>query len=250
MEFDSQWYENEDLWHELKPFFFHSERWANTAEQVDRIINLLDLQQGARIVDLCCGPGRHSLELARRGYAVTGIDRTAEYLDEARAAAKSEGLEIDFRQADMREFRDKDMFDAAINMFTSFGYFEDIEDDRRVVENVYISLKHNGKFLMDTIGKEAVARDFKPSDWHRYEDGSIVLEERSVLDNWSKTASRWTIIRNGVQREFEFILRCYSAAEMQSLFSETGFSESTCYGGLSGVPYDHEAKRLVIVGKK
>lgn len=250
MDFDSKWYEDDNFWHELKPLFFHSDRWANTPDQVDRMVNLLDVRPGSRVLDLCCGTGRHSLELARRGYAVTGVDRTAEYLEEARASAENEGLEIEFKQADMREFREKSKFDVAVNIFTSFGYFEKIDDDRRVIENICISLKENGRLLIDTVGKEAVARDFKPSDWQRYDDGSIVLEERSVLDNWSKIGSKWTVIKNGLQKEFRFVLRCYSAAELQSLFAEAGFRESSCYGSLSGIPYDSQAKRLVIVGKK
>ena len=250
MDHDPRWYENEDFWRELRPMFFNPERWASTVDQVDKIVELLDLQPGARILDLCCGPGRHSLEFARRGYFVTGIDRTAEYLDEARASADKEGLSIEFKQIDMRDFRDESAFDAALNIFTSFGYFDNPEDDRRVIENISASLRVHGKCVIDTIGKEVVARNFRQSDWHRDGDGTIIIEERSICEDWSRINNTWTIIRDGNQKEFEFTLRCYSAVELASLLTEGGFSNVNCYGGLSGNCYDHEASRLVVVGEK
>jgi SAM-dependent methyltransferase len=229
---------------------FNEERWDGAVRQVDSIVELLDLQPGSKVLDLCCGPGRHALEFARRGFEVAGVDRTLEYLDEAKKRSADEGLSATFVQSDMREYVKTDAYDVAVNLFTSFGIFDDIEDDRRVLRNMHSSLKPGGSFIIDTIGKELVARDFKSRDWHRESDGTIVTEERTVLDSWSRLASKWTVLRAGEQREFEFSLRCYSAVELSSLFSEAGFKKTSCYGGLSGIPYDHEAKRLVIVGKK
>ncbi|NIT57732.1 MAG: methyltransferase domain-containing protein, partial [Aliifodinibius sp.] len=114
----------------------------------------LGIEASSPILDLGCGIGRHTLELAHRGFTVTGVDRTQTYLNKAREKARIGGLEVEFVQADMRSFRRTGAFEAVINLFSSFGYFENPEEDRRVVENVYDSLKPGGRFLVEMMGKE------------------------------------------------------------------------------------------------
>ena len=97
------WYEDESFWRTFAPTMFHRERLDATAEEINQIIELLDIEKGAKILDLCCGIGRHSLELARRGYRVVGVDLTQEYLAKARKQAESEGLNIEFVRNDMRD---------------------------------------------------------------------------------------------------------------------------------------------------
>ena len=118
------WYEDESFWKTFAPTMFNQERLDVTAEEIDQIVTLLGLEKGAKILDLCCGIGRHSLELARRGYSIVGVDLTEEYLAKARKQAESEGLNIEFVRNDMRRFCQIESFDAVINMFTAFGYFE------------------------------------------------------------------------------------------------------------------------------
>ena len=125
--------------------------------EVEAALKLLGLKPKGRVLDLCCGPGRHSLELARRGFAVVGVDNTAGYIAEAKKRAKSEKLKVEFVKGDMRCFRRLGAFDAVINMFTAFGYFKNPRDDRRVLENIHRSLKPGGKLLMEMLGKEILA---------------------------------------------------------------------------------------------
>jgi SAM-dependent methyltransferase len=180
---------------------FHERRWEKAQEEVANITSLLKASPGASVLDLCCGPGRHSLQLARSGFSVTGVDRTRTYLQKARKQAETEGLKIEFIQDDMRSFCRPGGFDAAINLFTSFGYFEDVNDDRRVAANVYRSLKEKGVFLIDIMGKEVLARIFRERDWYEL-DNTMVLEERKVCANWSWMESRWLMIKDGKIDEF------------------------------------------------
>ncbi|KPL21288.1 MAG: hypothetical protein AMJ75_10270 [Phycisphaerae bacterium SM1_79] len=233
----------------VAPVFFTSERMLSTKEEVEQMLSLLKLQPGEKICDLCCGVGRHNLELARHGLNVTGVDRTAMYLEEAKKKANEEGLNIRFVQEDMRRFCEPDAFDAVINVFTSFGYFEDAADDKRVIENVYKSLKKGGIFLIDIMGKEVLARIFQEKRW-REEDGLIVLEEAKISEDWSYIDSRWIIITDGMRDECRFTLRLYSAAELVELLKGCGFGKVDVYGDLSGSPYDHTAKRLVVLAHK
>jgi SAM-dependent methyltransferase len=231
------------------PILFSQRRLANTLTEVDDIISLLRVSAGARILDLCCGMGRHSLEFARRGFSVTGVDRTPFYLKKAIKSARTEGLNVEFILDDMREFRRTDTFDAVMNLFTSFGYFEDAEDDRQVLKNVFCSLKSGGLLLLEMMGKEVLARIFLERGW-REEDGIIILEERKLNRDWSWIDNRWIMLKGDRRKEHRVSHRLYSAAELSSLLHETGFGAIEVFGGLDGSPYDHTARRLIVVAHK
>lgn len=243
------WYEDDIFWEMVAPFLFDEMRWTTTPGEVDHIIELLGVNPPASILDLCCGPGRHALELARRHYTVTGVDRTAIYLKRAEEQAEKEGISIEFIQEDMRTFCRPESFDGAIMMFTSFGYFEKEDENRQVLLNVYKSLKDKGRFLMDVKGKEIVARTFSERDW-REKDGIFHLEERRIVENWTKTDNRWIIIDGNTRKEVQFLLRIYSACELRTLLQECGFSFIRIFGNMEGAPYDHTARRLIVVAQK
>jgi SAM-dependent methyltransferase len=139
------WYEDDTFWETVAPFLFDEMRWAATPGEVDCIIELLGVDPPASILDLCCGPGRHALELTRRHYTVTGVERTVFYLEKAEEQAEKEGISIELVQEDMRTFCRPESFDGVIMMLTSFGYFEKEDEDRQVLLNVYKSLKEKGE---------------------------------------------------------------------------------------------------------
>ena len=243
------WHEQDAFWEKWAPIMFHERRWEKTAEEVANIISLLNIGEATSVLDLCCGPGRHSLELARQGFSVTAVDRTKMYLERARKQAETEGLKIEFIQDDMRQFCRPSAFDVAINLFTSFGYFEDTNDDKQVAANVSHSLKEKGVFLIDIMGKEVLARIFRERDWYEL-DNTMVLEERKVCANWSWIENRWLMIKDGKMDEWKVSHRLYSATELAALLSDCGFKAIDVYGDLTGTPYDHTAKRLVLVAHK
>jgi len=243
------WHEDDSFWETFGPVMFTSERWAVVPSEVDQVITLLGVQAGATILDLGCGPGRHSLELARRGYRVTGVDRTAWYLDQARKQAQAEGLVIEFVQEDMRRFCRLEGFDVAINMFTAFGYFEDPADDRRVAEDLHRCLKPGGTLLMEMAGKEVLARIYQPTNWHEI-DGALILEERKVCRDWSWMENRWIMLKDQKRYEANVGHRIYSATELLALLNDAGFASVDMFGDLGGSAYDQKAKRLVAVARK
>jgi SAM-dependent methyltransferase len=243
------WYENDDFWKTTQPVLFAPDRMAAASGHADSIAARLKLKPGGRVLDLCCGPGRHSLELARRGFAVTGVDRTVSFLRQARRQARAEGLKIEFIRQDMRRFVRPQAFDAAISMFTSFGYFANPADDARVAAHVCRSLVRGGKFLIDTQGKESLARRFEPSGWYEKE-GYTVLEDRKVMPDWSGMENHWILFKGGRRWDFRFKLRLYSATELKRLLRDAGFRRVDVFGSLEGAPYDHTAQRLVAVAQK
>jgi SAM-dependent methyltransferase len=244
----TSWHERDDFW-ETAPLF-GPESLEAAPQEVDALLPLLGIEPGTEVLDLCCGVGRHSLELARRGYRITGVDRTAAYLRTARQRAATEGLSVEWVQADMREFVRPGAFDAAINLFTSFGYFEDPDEDRRVADNLVRSLKPGGVLVIEMMGKEVLARIFLPRDWQELADGTLFLQERSVKRDWTWMENRWIVIKDGQRFEYAVDHRLYDGAGLRALLLDAGFESVALHGGLDGAPYDTSAQRLVAVARK
>jgi len=244
------WHDDDRFWEEFEQVLFSKEHIERAPDEIERVITLLGIKEGSHILDLCCGIGRHSLELARRGLNVTGVDRTRSYLATARRQAKKEKLKnVEFIEGDMRTYCSPDTFDDVINLYTSFGYFEDIGDDRKVLMNVHRSLKQGGSFIIQMMGKEVLARIFQCKDWHE-DSGFIFLTERKICQNWGWTENRWIIIKGRRRTEFNVNHRLYSADELTTLMVDCGFRDLNVYGDLEGSPYDNKARILLIVARK
>jgi SAM-dependent methyltransferase len=244
------WHENDELWAELLPVLCGEELLKAAPTEAAHAATLLQVKPGASILDLGCGPGRHSVELARLGYRVTGVDRTAAYLSHACQRALEAVVQIEFVQENMLGFRRETAFDGAINLLTSFGYFEHREEDLVVLRNVYASVKPGARFVIDMASKEFLARTYTPKHWQEVTRGRFWLAEREVLPGWEKLRAHWVFVGGGETREFTFEHRVYSGVELADLMRQAGFAEIGIYGGLDGRPYNHESNRLVIVGKK
>jgi SAM-dependent methyltransferase len=246
----TNWFEDDELWEIMEPVMFTEARIAFTTNEVDAIKSLCHVTPHESVLDLCCGVGRHSLEFARRGHKVVGVDRTIKYLERAKKSAESEGLNIEFVKDDMRTFYRNNSFDLAISMFTSFSYFEDHEEQMLVLRNIYASLRTGGRFIFESMGKEVLARIFTRHSWSEWPHG-FMLEEREAIDNWSRMFNKWIFIeRNGTVHRWDVIHWIYSGAEIRAMLESVGFSDVKIYGGLDGRAYDNEAERLVVVATK
>ena len=202
------------------------------------------------ILDLCCGPGRFAVPLARRGFRVTGVDRTTFFLDKAKERAAAENVAVEWVQEDMRTFVQPSAFDLAISMFTSFGYFDDKAEDLTVLRNVHESLRPGGALVMDVVGKERLARTFQPATSSKHADGSVVIDRREVLDDWTRVRMEWTIIKGNAVRVFTIHHTVYSGQELKDRLTAVGFGDVRLYGSIDGAPYGREADRLIAVARK
>jgi SAM-dependent methyltransferase len=172
-------------------------------------------------------------------------------LEHARRQAGQEGLPVEFVRADMLDFCRRSAFDGALNLFTSFGFFESDEEELRVLSNVFESLRPGGRFIIDILGKEVIARRFQTRSWQSTADGKVLLlEERKIRGGWGSIDNRWLVFNETGRHEFRFALRVYSGKELESLLLRAGFKEIALYGSLEGAPYDNEATRLVAVARK
>ena len=247
----SEWFEDESLWREVYPVLFPEERFRLGEEEVPKVLRLAGFPEmtDAAALDLCCGPGRHALPLARRGLRVTAVDRTRFLLDQARERARVAGLTVDFVEADMRDFRRPAAFDLALSLFTSFGYFAARDEDLQVLRNVRASLRLRGVFVMDMAGKEWLARHFEPTRSRTLEDGTLFIDRCRVVDDWTGLENEWILIRDGRARALRLRLTVYSGQELKDRLLQAGFSRVDLYGNLDGAPYDRDATRLVAVAR-
>jgi SAM-dependent methyltransferase len=243
------WHERDEFWESVPMFNEHHLEIA--VDEVENLISLTGVEEGADVLDMPCGIGRHSLELARRGFRVTGVDRTDAYLQTARERAATDALDVEWIQADMREFARRQTFDVALNLYTSFGYFEDPAQNQAVLANFYLSLKPGGTLVMDMMGKEVLARIFQARDWRELADGSYYLQERTVARDWSWVDNRWILVHpDGRRQGFSLGHRIYDGMGLRALLLDAGFASVDLFGSLQGIPYDTEARRLVAVARK
>jgi SAM-dependent methyltransferase len=245
----ADWFADEAFWTAVYPFEFPDPVVDAGVAQVDRALALGGVTARGDVLDLGCGPGRHAVPLARRGFRVTAVDLSAFHLDRARARAAAAGVTLELVQADMRAFARPAAFDLALSLFTSFGYFDDPADDLRVAANVHRSLRPGGALVMDVASKERMARVLHPTTSQRTADGAVLVRRHEVIEDWGRVRNEWTVVRGAGARTFEFRLRIYSGQELRTLLLAAGFTDVHLHGGLDGRPYDLEAERLVAVAR-
>ena len=236
-----EWFENEQFWETFYEFMFSEVRFSLASQEIDQILKLTGIG-GGNVLDLCCGPGRHSAILAQRNFAVTGVDRTPFLLNKARAHCPG----VEFVEADMREFQRPAAFDLILNLFTSFGYFETRADDLRVLKNICLSLKPGGVFLMDVLGKEILAGRPADTAWDPQPNDDLMVHHYDVLPGWGRIKVQWLLLKNGQTQRFEFFQNLYSGQELVMMLEQAGFTSIELFGNLDGDAYDQYAARLVI----
>ena len=222
-----------------------------TAAEVEGIVSLLGLGDGARVLDLACGHGRHAISLAKRGFDVTGYDLSEVFLERARADAEAQGVRVRWVQGDMRELRFDGDFDAVINIFTAFGYFEDPEDDRRTLRGIRAALEPGGRFLLETLHRDGLPARFQAQNVEKTSNGTIVLHDRAwdlardVMDD------HVTLIRpDGTSAEYTTAVRMRTLHQLLEMTREAGLEPKAWYGGLEGNDLQLSSHRLVLVSAR
>lgn len=236
------------FWADLRPFFAQvSEKQTNA--QARFIIKLLGLKKGMTFLDCPCGIGRISLPLARHGIKVTGLDITERYLEEFQQKAERRRLKVEIHHADMRDVSFKNRFDAAGNLWTSFGYFEQDSQNFLVIKNLYQALKPGGKFILHVINRDWIIAHYSDSDW--MERGGVISFESRKFD-YATSINRgvWRFLRNGKLTSYEINLRMYSFHELLAMFRKAGFVDIQGFGNTEGAPIDRKNMMMWVVGTK
>lgn len=199
----------------------------NTSKEVDLLISATNICETDILVDVCCGQGRHSIELARRGFHfIKGIDRSRYLIRLARKRASHEGLNVQFSEGDARKI--KMPFNSANCVFlmgNSFGYFEQEEDDIAVLKTVRNILKPKGKLVLDIVDGSWMNKNFEPRSWEWIDQVHFVNRERSLSANGKRIITREVITHSekGVLADQFYAERLYTFDEIANILTDIGF---------------------------
>lgn len=245
-----EWFEKEDFWNVYGPVMFDDNRWAEAPAVAEYVCKIADLTEHSKILDAGCGLGRISLELALLNMDVTGVDIIQSELDAAKEMADDEGVDIKWVNADLRAYEADNEFDCAVNLFTSFGYCENKDDDFKILQTICKSLKKGGKFILEATSRETAILYF--TEGEEFERAGMTVQTHfSVVGAWEGLRSKWDLIMpDGQKIEHEFVQRLYSAPELCETMKKAGFSDAKAYGDFDLSPYDQHARTMVIVAEK
>ncbi len=213
------------------------ENELNTSRDIDLLIHTVGLEPNDRILDLCCGQGRHSLELAKRGFRhVTGLDRSRYLIRLAKKRARSLGLQVAFHEGDARRIRlPESSFHCVFLFGNSFGYFEREDDDLAVLEAVKRALITEGEIAMDLVDGEWMKSNFDPRSWEWIDQDQFVCRERSLASDGVRLVSREVVVHaeKGVIADQFYAERLYTRESISQLLELAGFTAVRHYGKLS-----------------
>ncbi|MBI4350449.1 MAG: class I SAM-dependent methyltransferase [Elusimicrobia bacterium] len=213
------------------------------------VLKQLKLKKGSALLDLCCGPGRHAVEFAKKGLAVTGFDYSRDYLREAAARAGKKKVPLRLLRGDMRRLKFRGEFDAAVNLFTSFGYFQKLSDDIRTLKGLARALKPGGLFLIDLVHGGFVRKNFRPRFWHELEDHYLLEDSREasggVFNTWTRVPKK-----GGRALSRSFYTRMYTKASLGAALKKAGLRPVRFWGSFGGAPLTGKANRLIVLARK
>ena len=214
-----------------------------------RIMAHLQVPRGARILDLCCGAGRHAMDCAGEGYQVVGVDLSPALLNLAHERAVNHKLAIHWIQGDMRAVPLRGAFDLVLNMFTSFGYFQEDSDNFHVIENMQHVLRRGGHAVLDFLNPEHVIATLVPHETHTT-DGLTVTQSRALDPEGKRVLKEIRITGDGEPREYQESVRLYQKEELDSMFQEAGFRTVELYRNYYLEPWTPETPRTILVAQK
>jgi SAM-dependent methyltransferase len=244
----SAWYEE---WFDTPEYdLVYSRRDDDDARRLLKLVlKVTQLPAGRRVLDMACGRGRHSIQLARAGYDVTGIDLSPRAVDIARGRTAAESLEIEFRVGDMREAPCSGCFDMVVNLFTSFGYFDDDEQNGMAVAAMAESLGEGGWLVQDYMNGEYWSRNYVPFD-ERSRDG-LVLKQRRWVDG-NRLNKEITIVTNNgsSERRFTESVRLFGLDDFKRMYASAGVEIEQVFGDFEGRPFNTDSKRMIMFSRR
>lgn len=240
----------EDLFRADEYLYFMEETLAleDTPGQIDFIERALEMKPGMRVVDMGCGHGRHTNELARRGYKAVGIDLVPGFIEVAVAHAASIGVEPQYVEGDLRGFRADGAFDRALCLFDVLGFFDD-EDHDLILHNAFTALAPGGKLLLDLRTREFMVR-IPPIAVTDKGNGDMMIDRVAFDIETGRIVDQRTFIRAGTVRTVSFSVRLYAYTEIRSILRAIGFRVEAAYGDFGGGPLSAGKPRTLVVATK
>ncbi len=254
-----QWFESENFWTQFAPIMFDDARWAEAPTVAQYVKDIAKLAPGSKVLDAGCGLGRISVELAALDLDVTGVDIIQSELDAAQDSALAEGVELTLVNHDLRTFHAPNQFDCAVNLYTSFGYCDTIDEDMQILRNIAESVKPGGTFIMECTSRETAILYWTPGEEFE-RAGFKVVTHFEVTGAWEGLKSQWTLYPADADLkktpapqpvvDHTFIQRLYPATFLRNKLMEFGFSKAEVYGDFDFSPYNENARTMILIGRK
>jgi len=220
-----------------------------TQAEADFLQKVLALAPSAKVLDVPCGEGRLSLAMASRGFQVTGLDFAPAFLEEGRRKASAKGMNIGWKQGDMRRMDWAEHFDAAFCMGGSFGYFDDA-GHAGFLKSVFRALNTGGRFVLDASRvAEVVLPIVREREWVRVGD-ILFLEENRWDHVHGRMETEYTFVRNGKEEKKTSSDRVYTYREICHLLEEAGFSRTQAFSSFDLEPFKLGSGRLFLIAHK
>jgi len=245
----NNWFDNDDMWRIFYDCMFDADSFHAADKEVQSLLGLCPSQVNS-VLDLACGPGRHVIHFAQRGLQVTGVDLSGFLLNQAAGRIDQSKLDATLVQADLLDYKPENGFDLITNLFSSFGYYQQADDNQLVLNNAYQWLNDSGCFILDVFSKEQAAMHIEPVHCTEYENGDLRFERPLLTNHMSVYSNEWILVRGDNAYRWQYQHYVYSAPELLHMFKQAGFSEVDIYGSLAGDDYDMNADRLVLVAHK
>ena len=242
-----EWFEDWFNTEEYRNVYKH--RNENDAKElVELILENTDIPRDGKVLDLACGPGRHSILFAQKGYKVSAVDLSKNLLKVALDSAVKSNVKVNFIEADLRNLCIKPKFDLVVNLFTSFGYFEDDKENFKLFGRAFYFLNDNGYFVLDFFNKDYLQKNIVAKS-EGYIDRSRIIQERKI--EGERVIKKITILNNGNEKHFMESVRMYSKDELITEIEKRGFKVEKVFGGVRGRTFDLEtSQRIIIIARK
>lgn len=232
--------------HEYEPLF----DLTQDRREVSRLLEVLELPSGARILDCPCGQGRHAHLLAEAGFDVDGLDYSKPLLEVAKR--RGTGKSLRYTQGDMRKLPSRwtGRFDAVVNLFTSFGFFDDPYDDRKVLAELARVLKPDGVLIWHGGSRDGVMARFLARDWWNTADGTVFGQERRFdpLSGFLEITSTWRGPKGDGERTHR--IRLYTASELAARMQEVGLVVEQAFDAWTERPLSRKSSEMLLVARK
>ncbi|OBR64157.1 cyclopropane-fatty-acyl-phospholipid synthase [Paenibacillus oryzae] len=240
----------ESFFDQHAPHYMNNDFTKNTLSEVDFVIEELRLAEGSRILDVGCGAGRHAVELAKRGFKVTGIDLSSGMLAEAKKLASAANVDIEWIHCDAVQYTPTETFDAAICLCEgAFGLVgrdeEPLEHDMAILKNISDALEPKGRFILTTLNAYSRIRSLAQEEVDSGRFNPLTMVENCIAE--------WDLPEG--KRQVEVKERRYLPFELKQMFAQAGLKAENIWGGTLGSwnkrqSIDLDAIEIMIVSEK
>lgn len=216
------------------------------------LLQLVDPPRDEPLLDLCCGAGRHLVALRLAGFSnLTGLDLSADLLAEARVRLKAAAMnDVQLLKADMREIPGDNCYSTIISLFTSFGYFADSSEDKRVLASAYRALSGNGTFVLDTLNRGHVVASLVPTEEKELGKMCISIRRRITEDGLRVEKETRVTQPGSPETTYRESVRMYERREIEDMLERIGFANTRFFGNLQGAVFSSSSPRMVFIASK